>query len=45
MYISKVALGTLNTLDETGRITGLPYDWSECFTFEPTSDRTRDFPD
>ena len=32
MNIIKDALGTLNTLDEPGRITDLPYEWGEDFT-------------
>ena len=32
MNIIKDALGTLNTLDEPGKITDLPYEWGEDFT-------------
>ena len=35
MKIIKAALGTLETLDEPGRITDLPYEWDEEFTYNP----------
>ena len=34
MNIIKDALGTLNTLDEPGQITDLPYEWDEGFVYE-----------
>ena len=37
MSIIKDALNTLNTLQEPGRITDLPYEWGEEFTFAPGS--------